>query len=211
MADDQVASSQSSEINIWYLDDATLGGPAESVSADVRKCFTELKKNGLEINPSKCEVINMGYPVDEFTELVTALESDLPGLKITELADMELLGSAILEHAVKKVIANKLHTYHLMTHRLQQLDKHTGFFLLKNAFSLPRLRFLLRSPPCYRYSYDLAPYDECTRNTTELIFNVLFNDTGWKQAKLPVRLGGLGLRSVDDLSLPAYISSRDSC
>ena len=82
-------------------------------------------------------VINMSYPVDEFTELVTTLASDLPGLKRTEFADMELLGSAILDQAVKKAIANKLHTYHLMSHRLQQLVTHSGFFLLKNAFSPP--------------------------------------------------------------------------
>ena len=81
MAVDAVASSLSSEINIWYLADATLGGPAESVFADVCKCVTELKKIYLEFNPSKCEVINMSYPVDEFTELVRTLTSDLSCLK----------------------------------------------------------------------------------------------------------------------------------
>ena len=99
---------------------------------------------------------------------------------------MELLGSAILDQVVAKAIANKLHTYHRMTHRLQQLDTHTGFFRLKNMFSLPRLLFLLRSSTCYRHSDDLANYDECTRNTAESICNVQFDDGGWKQAKLPV-------------------------
>ena len=199
MAVDEVASSLSSEINIWYLDDATLGGPAESVFANVRKFVTELKKIGLEVNPSMCEIINMSYPLDEFAELVTTQASDLPGLKRAELADMELRGSAILDQAVKKAIANKPHTYDLMTHRLHQLNTHTGFFLLKNAFSLPRHHFLLRSSPCYLHSDDLAPYEECTRNFQ-------FDDTGWKQAELPVRLGGLGLRYANDLALPDYLS-----
>ena len=53
MAVDEVASSQLSEINIWYLKDGTLSGAAVSVFAGVRKCFTELKKKGLEVNPSK--------------------------------------------------------------------------------------------------------------------------------------------------------------
>ena len=153
----------------------------------------------------------MSYSVDEFTELVKTLASDLPGLKRTELADMELLGSAILDQAVKKAIANNLHTYHLMTHRLQQLDTHTGFFLLKNEFSLPRLLFLLWSSPCYRHSDDLAPYEECTRNTAESICNVQIDDSGWKQARLLVRFGGLGLRSEGDLAILAYLSSRESC
>ena len=176
-----------------------------------QKCATEMKKIGLEVNLSKCEVINMSYPVDKFKELVMTLASDPSGLKRTELADMELLGSAILDQAVKKAIANKLHTYHLMTHHLQQLDTHTGVFLLKNVFSLPHLHILLRSSSCYHHSDDLAVYKECTRNTAELIYNVQFDDTGWKQAKLPVRFGGLGLRSAGDLTLPAYLSSRESC
>ena len=65
----EVASSLSSKINMWYLDDDTLGGPVMSVFADVGKCVTELKQIGLEVIPSKCEVINMSLPVDEFTEL----------------------------------------------------------------------------------------------------------------------------------------------
>ena len=98
-----------------------------------------------------------------------------------------------------------------MTHRLQQLDTHTGFFLLKNAFSLPRLLFLLSSSPCYRHSDDLAAYDKCTRKAAEFIFNVQFDDTDWKQTKLPVRFRGLGHRSDGDLTLPSYLSSRETC
>ena len=166
---------------------------------------------GLEVNPSKCEIINTSHPVDEFTEIVTTSASDPLGVKRTERADMEILGSAIFDQAVKKAIANKLHTYYLMTHRLHQLDTHTGFFLLKNAFSLPRLLFLLRSSPCYCHFVDLAPYDECTSNTAESICNVQFDDTDWKQVKLPVIFGGLGLRSANDLALPAYLPSREAC
>ena len=132
--------------------------------ADVHKCATELRI-GHEVSPSRCELINMSYPVDEFTGLVTTLASDLPGLKRTGLADMELIGTAILGQAVKKAIANKLHTYHLMTHRLHQLDTHTGFFLLRNAFSPPPLLSLPRSSHCYRHSDDHAPYDICSSNT----------------------------------------------
>ena len=98
-----------------------------------------------------------------------------------------------------------------MAHHLQQLDTNTGLFLLVNAFSLPRLLFLLWSSPCYRHSDDLAPYDECTRNTPESIRNVQFDDTGWKQVKLSVRFGGLVLRSADHLAIPAYLYSCESC
>ena len=146
MTVDEVASSLSTEINIWYLNDATLGGPAKSVFADVRKCVTQFKKIDLEVNPSKCEIINMSYPVDELTELVTTIASDLPGLKRTKLENKELLDSAILDQVVKKAIVNNLFKYTLMVHRLRQLDTHTGFFLRKNAFSLPRPHATIISP-----------------------------------------------------------------
>ena len=136
MAVNKVASSLSSKINIWYLDETTLGSPAESVFADIRKCVTELKKMGLKDNPAKCEIINMSYPVNEFTELVMTLASDLPGLKILKLADMELLSSVNIDQAVKKAIANKLHTYHLMTHHLQQLDTCTRVSFFSRMLSL---------------------------------------------------------------------------
>ena len=70
--------------------------------------------------------------------------------------------------------------------------------------------FLLRSSTCYRHLDVLAAYDKCTRNTTESICNVQIDDTGWKQAKLPVRFGGIRLRSAGDLDLPAYLSSRET-
>ena len=110
---------------------------------------------------------------------------------------------------MKKAIANKLHTYNPMTHRLQQLDTHTGFFLLRNAFSLPRLLFLLRSSACYRHSDDPADYDECTRISAVSNCNVQFDDTDWKQAKLAIRFRSLRLRSAGDLALTAYFFSHD--
>ena len=59
MAVEEVASSLSSEINIWHLDDATLVGAAESVFAEVRKCVTELKKIGLEVNSSSMKLFTL--------------------------------------------------------------------------------------------------------------------------------------------------------
>ena len=44
------------------------------------------------------------------------LASDLPGLKRTEVADMEILDTEILDQVVKKAIANRLHPYHPLTH-----------------------------------------------------------------------------------------------
>ena len=62
MVVDEVTSLLSSEVSIWHLDDATLG--CSDCFWDVHKCVTGLKKIGLEVNLSRCEVINTSYPDD---------------------------------------------------------------------------------------------------------------------------------------------------
>lgn len=62
-----------SELNIWYLDDGTLGGDPETVFEDFKLLIEECKKIGLEVNPSKFEVFLCGNKekpiVDQFNPL----------------------------------------------------------------------------------------------------------------------------------------------
>ena len=51
LAVDQIASGVDSKLNVWYLDDATLGGSPESVLSDVQRCITGLKRLGLIVSP----------------------------------------------------------------------------------------------------------------------------------------------------------------
>ena len=64
---------------------------------DALRCATQLVKIGFDVYPSKCEIINMCYPVDEFTKLVRILASGLPGFRRTKLADVEIVCSDILD------------------------------------------------------------------------------------------------------------------
>ena len=121
---------------------------------------------------------------------------------------MELLGSPILADATRCCIVKKLFEYKRMNNSVLLLDGHPGLFLLENAFSLQRLLFTLRSAPCHHYPELLAEYDVITRSTTEALCNIHFDDDSLSQAKLPVRYGGLGLRTAADLALPAFLSSR---
>ena len=53
----------------------------------------------------------------------------------------------------------------------------------------------------------LQRVDLKVRETAIAVTNVDMDDQAWKQASLPVRFGGLGLRSVGSLALPCYLSS----
>ena len=208
LALDQIASGVESELNVWYLDDATIGGSTESVLRYVQRCITALKRIGLVVKPKKTEIINVGLAVVKFSRVVNSFNELLPEVKVTELTKIELLGSPILADATRCCIAKKLSEYKRMNDRILLLDGHPGLFLLKNAFSLPRLLHALRSASCHHHPELLAEYDVTTRSTTEALCNIHFDDNSWSQAKLPVRYGGLGLRTAADLALPAFLSSR---
>ena len=98
-----------------------------------------------------------------------------------------------------------------MSDKLSSIDSHPAFFLLKNCLSFPKLVFLLRSAPCFLEREALESFDLSIRSCAGAICNTILDDPGWLQAKLPVSLGGLGLRSVLDISLPAYLSSLAFC
>ena len=64
--------------------------------------------------------------------------------------------------------------------------------------------YLLRSSPIFQHPDLLA---DCLTSCTTDICNASFDDIGWIQATLTIRLGGIGLRRASDLALPAYLAS----
>jgi hypothetical protein len=90
---------------------------------------------------------------------------------------------------------------------LKLIDAHPALFLLSRCFTIPKLLFTLRSAPCFRLPNKLSEIDSSIRCGASEILNVDFDDTGWIQATLPLRQGGLGLRAVSDVALPAYAAS----
>ena len=208
LAVDQIASGEESELNVWYLDDTTIGGSSESVLSDVQRCIIGLKRIGLIVSPKKTEIINVGVAAEKFSRVVNSFNELLPEIKVTENTKMELLGSPIQTDATRCCVVKKLSEYKWMNDRILLLDGHSGLFLLKNAFSLPRLMFILRSAPCNHHPELLAEYDVISHSTTEALCNVHFDNNSWSQAKLHVRYGGLGLRTAADLALPAFLPSR---
>ena len=58
-----------------------------------------------------------------------------------------------------------------------------------------------------QFACSLNAIDQKVRTTASQITNVSLDENQWKQASLPVQHGGLGLRSITQLSLPCHISS----
>ena len=193
MAVGELARSVKSPMNIWHLEDATIGGPMESVCEDLRRIIPMLSDIGLEVNPSKSKVSNVFC-------VMMANQSALSGVTLTKRKDLCILGSPIDINGCRAGLLEAVD-------RLSIIDAHHAFFLLRHSFSMLLLLFKLRRLPCYSLHSELTQFDESLLHAASTVCNVKLNDAGWLQSTLPVELGDLGLSSEVNVSLPAYASS----
>ena len=186
---------------MWYLDDGTVGGSADSVKQDLEVIKEQGASLGLSLNESKSEVI-CDDPV--VRDLVAAR---IPGAKVLEPSAASLLGAPIGNgESVSEAIQHKLHLLHTMGERLHHISAHDALLLLRNSFAIPKLLYLLRSAPSF-LSTKLEEYDTELRSIVSAIANTKLDDTAWSQASLPVKAGGLGIRSDVHLAPSAFLSS----
>ena len=94
-----------------------------------------------------------------------------------------------------------------MVNRLSELDAHDALFLLRNALSIPKLTYFLRTAPCFTEIEVLRLYDKLLKEALQEILNINLKDRAWNQSTLPVSKGGLGVKLASELAGPAYLSS----
>ena len=88
----------SSPLNMWYLDDGTLGGTPAQVLADFQIIQSEGIQRGLHVNPKKCEVIGLSDTCD------ITLFQHVQQVRVT---DLTLLGAPLGEQATKTILQKK--------------------------------------------------------------------------------------------------------
>ena len=77
---------------------------------------------------------------------------------------------------------------------------------LKNSIAMPNLLYILRTSPCANNPL-LQVFDIKLKEGLQTILNVELSDLQWKQASLPVHMGGLGVRSACMLAPSAFLAS----
>lgn len=68
-----------SELNVWYLDDGTIGGPVDVVLKDIQRVLEFSEKTGLALNFSKCEVFALSDCPALRHEICRKVQSIFPG------------------------------------------------------------------------------------------------------------------------------------
>jgi len=89
------------------------------------------------------------------------------------------------------------------TVRSSQIGAQEALTLLRGSFSAPKVLHLPRCSPSVSHSA-LPEFDKLLRLAVERITNSSLTDTQWLQASLPIKDGGLGVRRVSSLALPAF-------
>ena len=95
---------------------------------------------------------------------------------------------------------------------LQQLDyPHAAYGILKIYIGTPKMLYSLRTvkkkaPQLLKYFFH---FDTAQRDCLETLIKGNFECSNWKQANLPIKLGGLSLRSSSDRHLAAFIISME--
>ena len=90
--------------------------------------------------------------------------------------------------------------------RLSFIPAHDALIILRSSLGAPKLTYVLRSSPCAGH-VALDTFDKSLRNTLCRVLNIDLSDDQWAQASLPIRMGGLGVRSVSLLASSAFLAS----
>ena len=190
-----------SEFCVFYLDDGTLGGNESDVLHDFQVIDREAATLGLHLNHRKSE----GICEDPAGRTLLKAATDLCRVSCEAAT---LLGSPIGERCgIDVFISDKLKSLKTMGSRLHYLQKHDALCLLRHSLAIPKILYILRTASCFSSSY-LDSFDLELRSILSNVLNIsLDNDSAWTQATLPVRYGGIGVRSVVHLAPSAFLAS----
>ena len=125
-----LVSSLSSEFNVFYLDDGTIGGDLQDLENDLARIESVGKSLGLVLNINKSEVISHNKSA------VSSLLSSLPDLQFTDVEHAQLLGSPLGGAAMHLSLQEQLHQLKLIGERLCYLSMHDAITILRHSFSI---------------------------------------------------------------------------
>ena len=120
-----------------------------------------------------------------------------------------MLGAPIgSKEFVEREVRRKVEKVRQVTELLPLLqDPHTELVLLRCCLSLPKFSFVLRTTNTTELQHLLREFDTITRDGLARILGTTLDDKAWQQAKLPVSLGGMGLRCAEDHAPAAHTAS----
>ena len=99
----RLARSMTSEFNVWYLDDGSLGGHVSSLLSDLETVRRVGPSIGLVLNEDKCEIVT------DDVSVVASMKAVMPNIRHIASGEAVLLGAPVGdETAVDSDLSSKL-------------------------------------------------------------------------------------------------------
>ena len=193
-------------LSVWYLDDGTFSDPISMVKEAFDRVVSFAGSIGMTVNVAKIEVCPISGSFD-----VDSICATFGGAKVIPYSNLELLGSPIgptdSPVQLSRSVEIRLEQIATFGQSLQGLCSHHHLFQLKHCIGIPRLLYMIRSSPCFLAPEALRNIDVSFHQFLTETLNVQLDDKAWRQASLPVKARVLGVKRIEDLALPAYLSS----
>jgi hypothetical protein len=195
--------SLDSELNIWYLDDGTLADYPEVVLSDFKKVINLSQEIGLELNFNKCEIFCCSGDTD--LKVIKEFQNLAPGIKICDRESLSLLGSPIFDQGFKNTVEKTIITVENLLNKAELLNRHVAYTLIKNCLFIPKLNFLLRTTPFWKFSNYVNSID----SSLERILNLRLTNLQWRQSTLePNGLSRNDGKRPDGMTLVLWIKGQ---
>ena len=142
-----------------------------------------------------------------FDQAVTRTFPGRTGFQVIYIHDAHFLGSSIIsDRGLDTVLDDKFNKLQNMLSRLKYLSAHHSLFIIRHCISVPTVTHILRTNNCHDNDR-LILFDNIIRRGLESILNVDLSTSQWIQACLPIRDGGLGVRTTVSLATSAFLAS----
>ena len=193
--------------NVWLHDDGSAVGTEEELKSVVAIVKRDGPQRGLHLQPDKSTVWSP-------SPLAPGNKDPLQcGIKQVEEPGIKLLGAPIgSDEFIAQFVKKKVEKIKIITAQLPSLHQpHLEFVLLRSCLALPKIVYILRTTDPSKFWHLLRDFDSTTRESLSRILGGAVSDRSWEQAKLPISMGGLGLRAAEDHAAAAFsISSLSS-
>ena len=191
----------------FYLDDGLLVGSIEHVFQAFSIVQTLASARGVQLNPTKCKLWGPGAPLgsDNVPCLPGFIPPDHPFRQVSVVAfsaqtGLEVLGVPVnYPGAHAKVRQKWLHVVvdlERSCHALSEFpNAQVQLLLLRACLDACKVNHLLRSSNSFVAQEFVDRANSVIRATLEDIIGVGLSELQWMQATVPMRLGGLGVKS----------------
>lgn len=192
----------------WYLDDGTIIGDTKEVAKALDIIRAEGPRLGLVLNIKKTEVFWPSCNGMKVKDGLFPHDIGRPTLGV------KLLGGAVSRDAgfiSSLAVKRASRAVELMSLLPSLRDPQSELLLLRSCMGVAKLLFCLRTCQPMYVGEAVSIFDNGLRRAIEDIVvcgGPFFGDFQWRLASLPIRFGGLGLCSAEDVSSYAFVASR---